>query len=36
MPFSPPNVWRALQTGSAREAWERSRSHGRNSEVAAD
>jgi 4-hydroxybenzoyl-CoA reductase subunit alpha len=36
MPFSPPNVWRTLQTGSAREAWERSRSHGRKTEVAAD
>jgi 4-hydroxybenzoyl-CoA reductase subunit alpha len=36
MPFSPPNVWRALQQGSARAAWERSRSHGRKTEVAAD
>jgi 4-hydroxybenzoyl-CoA reductase subunit alpha len=26
LPFSPPNVWRALQAGSGREAWERSRS----------
>ena len=23
MPFSPPNVWRALQAAGAREAWER-------------
>jgi 4-hydroxybenzoyl-CoA reductase subunit alpha len=36
MPFSPPNVWWALQSGSARETWERSRSHGRKTEVAAD
>jgi 4-hydroxybenzoyl-CoA reductase subunit alpha len=36
LPFSPPNVWRALQSGSARDAWQRSRSHARKSEVAAD
>jgi 4-hydroxybenzoyl-CoA reductase subunit alpha len=36
MPFSPPNVWRALQAGSAREAWRRARSPGRRTEVAAD
>jgi 4-hydroxybenzoyl-CoA reductase subunit alpha len=36
LPFSPPNVWRALQTGSARDAWQRSRSHARKSEIAAD
>jgi 4-hydroxybenzoyl-CoA reductase subunit alpha len=36
LPFSPPNVWRALQTGSARAAWEQSRSQARKSEIAAD
>jgi 4-hydroxybenzoyl-CoA reductase subunit alpha len=36
LPFSPPNVWRARQTGSARDAWQRSRSHARKSEIAAD
>jgi 4-hydroxybenzoyl-CoA reductase subunit alpha len=35
LPFSPPNVWRALQTGSAREAWEHSRSPARGVELAA-
>jgi 4-hydroxybenzoyl-CoA reductase subunit alpha len=36
LPFSPPNVWRALQSGDAREAWSRSRSTARRTEVAAD
>ncbi|HEX6133784.1 MAG TPA: molybdopterin cofactor-binding domain-containing protein [Longimicrobiales bacterium] len=36
MPFSPPNVWRALQDAGAREAWERLHSPGRSTEVAAD
>jgi 4-hydroxybenzoyl-CoA reductase subunit alpha len=36
MPFSPPNVWRALEAGGAREAWERARRVGRSTEVAAD
>ena len=36
MPFSPPNVWRALQAGGARQAWERAREAGRATEVAAD
>jgi CO/xanthine dehydrogenase Mo-binding subunit len=35
MPFSPPYVWRALQDGAAREAWERARG-GRSTGVAAD
>jgi 4-hydroxybenzoyl-CoA reductase subunit alpha len=34
MPFSPPNVWRALQRGGAREAWEGARA--RRTDVAAD
>jgi 4-hydroxybenzoyl-CoA reductase subunit alpha len=36
LPFSPPAVWRALQSGDAREAWARSRSPARGTEVAAD
>jgi 4-hydroxybenzoyl-CoA reductase subunit alpha len=35
MPFSPPNVWRALQAGGARENWER-RHGGASVDVAAD
>jgi 4-hydroxybenzoyl-CoA reductase subunit alpha len=34
MPFSPPRVWRALQDGAARGAWERSRA--RHGAAAAD
>jgi 4-hydroxybenzoyl-CoA reductase subunit alpha len=34
MPFSPPNVWRALQRSGAREAWEGARA--RRTDVAAD
>jgi 4-hydroxybenzoyl-CoA reductase alpha subunit len=36
LPFSPPNVWRALQADSARAAWERSRSLVRDAAGAAD
>jgi 4-hydroxybenzoyl-CoA reductase subunit alpha len=36
MPFSPPNVWRALSATNAREAWEQARRPSRSSEVAAD
>jgi 4-hydroxybenzoyl-CoA reductase subunit alpha len=36
MPFSPPNVWRALQAADGRQAWERARQAGRTTEVAAD
>jgi CO/xanthine dehydrogenase Mo-binding subunit len=36
LPFSPPNVWRALQSPDARQAWERARQAGRTTEVAAD
>jgi 4-hydroxybenzoyl-CoA reductase subunit alpha len=36
MPFSPPNVWRALQSAGGRDAWERARRSGRTTEVAAD
>src|SRR5690606_11576416 len=36
MPFSPPNVWRALQHPAARAAWERAREAARSTEVAAD
>jgi 4-hydroxybenzoyl-CoA reductase subunit alpha len=36
LPFSPPAVWRALQSGDARDAWTRSRSPARGTEVAAD
>jgi 4-hydroxybenzoyl-CoA reductase subunit alpha len=37
MPFSPPNVWRALQAGDARAQWERARRQTRReADVAAD
>jgi 4-hydroxybenzoyl-CoA reductase subunit alpha len=36
LPFSPPNVWRAMQSGDGRAAWEDSRSQPRRAEVAAD
>jgi 4-hydroxybenzoyl-CoA reductase subunit alpha len=36
MPFTPPNVWRALQDADARGAWERARTPSRRTEVAAD
>jgi 4-hydroxybenzoyl-CoA reductase subunit alpha len=36
LPFSPPNVWRALQAVGGRDAWERARRSGRTTEVAAD
>jgi 4-hydroxybenzoyl-CoA reductase subunit alpha len=36
MPFTPPNVWRALQQGDARAHWERARKPARHTEVAAD
>ena len=36
MPFSPPHVWRAFQSGDARAAWERARQASRTTEVAAD
>lgn len=36
MPFSPPNVWRALQDSRARDAWERARRPARDAGVAAD
>ncbi|MGH7465203.1 MAG: xanthine dehydrogenase family protein molybdopterin-binding subunit, partial [Longimicrobiales bacterium] len=36
LPFSPPNVWRALQEADCRQAWERARQAGRTTEVAAD
>jgi 4-hydroxybenzoyl-CoA reductase subunit alpha len=36
LPFSPPNVWRAMQSGNGRAAWEDSRSQPRRAEVAAD
>lgn len=36
MPFSPPNVWRALQYGNARQDWERARRPARDTGVAAD
>jgi 4-hydroxybenzoyl-CoA reductase subunit alpha len=36
LPFSPPNVWRAMQSGNGRAAWEDSRSQPCRAEVAAD
>ncbi|MEX2283940.1 MAG: molybdopterin cofactor-binding domain-containing protein [Gemmatimonadota bacterium] len=36
LPFSPPRVWRALQGESPLQAWERARSGGRRTDVAAD
>jgi 4-hydroxybenzoyl-CoA reductase subunit alpha len=36
MPFSPPNVWRALQDAASRDAWQRARSLTRSTDAAAD
>src|SRR5690606_13128035 len=36
MPFSPPRVWRGLQAGDARAAWERARRMGAAITVGAD
>ena len=36
MPFSPPNVWRALQDAQARARWERARRPAHDTDVAAD
>jgi 4-hydroxybenzoyl-CoA reductase subunit alpha len=36
LPFSPPNVWRALRSGTGRGAWEKTRSLAHGAEVAAD
>ena len=36
MPFSPPNVWRALNATDARRAWDVARAPFRSTEVAAD
>ncbi len=36
LPFSPPRVWKALQSESAREQWERARSGNGRTDIAAD